>query len=121
MIDDTYKYLGIVIESKLKWNENTESTMKNVNSRMYCLMKLKMFGVSAGLLLKFYNAVISSISLLAACWGLNVSKHDQGRVDKVTHRASRIVGRQTDNFQLVGHHSKPLVHYVIKAPDFAHV
>ena len=28
-------------------------------------------------------------------WGGNGSKHDQGRVDKVVHRARRIVGRQT--------------------------
>ena len=45
--DDTYKYLGIVNDSKLKWNENTESMMKRINPRMYCLRKFKMFGVSA--------------------------------------------------------------------------
>ena len=28
-------YLGIVIDSKLKWNENTDSMRKKVNSRMY--------------------------------------------------------------------------------------
>ena len=38
--DETYKYLGIVIESKLKWNENTEHDEK-VNSKMYCPRKLK--------------------------------------------------------------------------------
>ena len=44
----------------------------------------------------FYNAVISStISFEAACWGGNVSKHDQGRVVKAIYRASVIVGRQT--------------------------
>ena len=59
--DDTCKYLGIVIDSTLQWNENTESLMKLVNSRMYCLRKLKKFGVSADLLLVFYNAVIVSI------------------------------------------------------------
>ena len=59
-----------------------------------------MFGVSADLLLMFYNSVISStISFGAACWGGDVSQHDQGRVDKVIHRASRIVGRHLDNFQ----------------------
>ena len=68
--------------------------MKKVNSRMYCLRKLKKFGVSADLLLMFCNAVIAStISFGAACWG------DQGRVDKVIHRASHIVDRQLDNFQ----------------------
>ena len=39
--DDTYKYLGIVNDPKLKWNENTESMMKRINPRMYCLRKFK--------------------------------------------------------------------------------
>ena len=49
----------------------------------------------------FYNAVISStISFgAAAFWGGNISKHDQGRVNKVMHRASRIIGRQLHWFQ----------------------
>ena len=52
------------------------------------------------LLLMFYNAVISStISFGAVCCGGNVSKHDQGRMDEVVDRASRIVGRQINNFQ----------------------
>ena len=33
--------------------------MEKLNSRMYCLRKLKKFGVSADLLLMFYNAVLS--------------------------------------------------------------
>ena len=119
--DDTNKYLGIVIDSKLKRNENIESLIKK-HSRTYCLWKLKKFGISVDLLMMFYNAVISStISFGAACCGGNVSKHDQGRVDKVIHRAGRIVGRQLDNFlslyqgellhkasQILQDHSHPL-------------
>ena len=94
--DDTYKYLCIVIDSKHNWNENTESMMMKVNPRMYCLKKFKKFGVNADLLLMFCNAVIISIIYFgAACWGGNVSKHDQGRLDKVKHIASHIFGRQT--------------------------
>ena len=63
--------------------------LKKVNSRMYCLRKLKKFGVSADLLLMFYNAgIYSTISFGAACWGGNVSKHDQGRMDEVIYRVS---------------------------------
>ena len=41
-----------------------------------------MFGVNADLFLMFYNAVISSaISFGVACWGGNVLKHDQGKVE----------------------------------------
>ena len=42
-IVDTYKYLGVVFDSKLKWKENINSVVKKVNSRMYCIRKLTEF------------------------------------------------------------------------------
>ena len=35
----TYKYLGVVFDSKLSWKGNTNSVLKKVNTRMYCLRK----------------------------------------------------------------------------------
>ena len=93
--------------------------MKKVNSRMCCFRKFKRFGVSADLLLMFYNIVISStFSTGAACWGGNVSKHDQRRVDKVKHRASRIIGRQLDNFQAL--YRRKVLHIFFKHPKTSH-
>ena len=43
---ETYKYLGVVFDSKLNWKENNNSMLKKVNMRMYCLRKLRSFGVS---------------------------------------------------------------------------
>ena len=40
---DTYKYLGVVFDSKLNWKENINSVLKKVNSRMYCMRKLRPF------------------------------------------------------------------------------
>ena len=93
--------------------------MKKVNSRMCCFRKFKRFGASADLLLMFYNIVISStFSTGAACWGGNVSKHDQRRVDKVIHRASRIIGRQLDNFQAL--YRRKVLHILFKHPKTPH-
>ena len=61
---DTYKYLGVVFDSKLNWKENINSVLKKVNSRMYCMRKLRSFGVNSDLLVTFYNAVICSIIIL---------------------------------------------------------
>ena len=47
---DTYKYLGVVYGSKLNWKENINSVLKKVNSRMYCLRKLRSFGVNSDML-----------------------------------------------------------------------
>ena len=44
---DTYKCLGVVFDSKLSWKENNNSVLKKVNSRMYCMRKLRSFGVNS--------------------------------------------------------------------------
>ena len=40
---DTYKYLGVVFDSKLNWKENM---LKKVNSKMYWMRKLRSFNWS---------------------------------------------------------------------------
>ena len=70
---DTHKYLGVVFDSKLNWKENINSVLKNVNSRMYCMRKLRSFGVNSDMLVTFYNAVIrSSIMFGSVCWGVTI-------------------------------------------------
>ena len=73
---DTYKYLGVVFDGKLNWKENISPVLKKVNSRMYCMRKLRSFRVNLDMLLTFYNAVICSIMFGSVCWGGNISKLD---------------------------------------------
>ena len=47
---DTYKYLGVVFDSKLNWKENINSVLKKVNSRMYCMRKLRSFRYASNFL-----------------------------------------------------------------------
>ena len=51
---ETYKYLGVVFDSKLNWKENFNVVLKKVNTRVYCLRKLRSFGVNSGMLLTFF-------------------------------------------------------------------
>ena len=44
----THKYLGVVFDNKLCWNENTSSIIKKVNTRVY-LTYLDVTGVESGL------------------------------------------------------------------------
>ena len=84
---DTYKYLGVVFDSKLNWKENINSVLKKVNSRMYCMRKLISFGVNSDMLVTFCNAVIcSSIMFGSVCWGGNISKLDRGRLEKIVKK-----------------------------------
>ena len=50
---DTDKYLGVVFDNKLNWKENINSVLKKVNSRMYCMRKLRSFEVNSDMLVTF--------------------------------------------------------------------
>ena len=84
---ETYKYMGVVFDSKLNLKENINSVLKKVNTRMYCLRKLRSFGVNSGMLVTFYNAVICIIIVYGSvCWGGNISKFDRGRLEKIVQK-----------------------------------
>ena len=57
---ETFKYLGIVLNNKLTWKQNTDSIVKKTKPRLYCLRKLRTFNVHNTLLKLFYTSIISS-------------------------------------------------------------
>ena len=90
----------MVFDSKLNWKENINSVLKIVNSRMYCIRKLRSFGVNSDMLITFYNAVICSIIKFGSvCWGRYISKLDKARLQKIVKKAGHVVGKPLDNFK----------------------
>ena len=57
----SYKYLGTVIDDRLKWTDNTINVCKKANKRMYFLRTLKKCQVDKIILRLFYDSVISSV------------------------------------------------------------
>ena len=57
---ETFKYLGIVLNNKLTWKQNTDSIVKKTKPRLHCLRKLRTFNVHNTLLKLFYTSIISS-------------------------------------------------------------
>ena len=58
---EAYKYLGTIIDAKLRFNENTDRIYKKAQSRLYMLRKLRSFGVSENVLKLFYHSFIESL------------------------------------------------------------
>ena len=61
----SYKYLGVVIQDNLKWNEHVEAQSKKANQRMYHVRRLKKLKIDSKILCLFYNSVISSVLVYA--------------------------------------------------------
>ena len=95
----------MVFGSKLNWKENINSVQKKVNTRMYCLRKLRSFGVNSGMLVTFYNAVICSIIVYGSvCWGGNISKFNRGSLEKIVKKKQVILwecGMRNDSAKIL--------------------
>ena len=74
---------------------------------MYCMRKLRSFGVNSNMLVTFYNAVIrSNIIFGSVCWGGNISKLERGRLEKTVKKTGHVVGKPLDSFKTL--HEKRL-------------
>ena len=62
----SYKYLGMVIDDRLSWYENSDLLYKKGRKRLYFLRKLNSFHIDNELLSLFYSAMVQSV----ICYGL---------------------------------------------------
>ena len=96
---DSYKYLGVVIDNKLRWEEQATAVSKKINKRMFFLRKLSSFHVDNTLLDLFYETTIQSIICFCViAWGGNVSILCKKKINKVIKRASRITHSELSHF-----------------------
>ena len=95
---EIHKHLGLTIDNKLNWSDNTTSVIKKVNTRMHCLRKLKTFNINEKLLYLFYSSIIrSSLTFCISCWGGNINKGDKNRLDRLVYKSSKIIGTDLDS------------------------
>ena len=70
-IVDKYKYLGLVINLKLKWCEYVNILIKRLNQPIYFLRRLRSFNFSSNSLKMFYLFIIEIESIICfgiSCW-----------------------------------------------------
>ncbi|XP_077984681.1 uncharacterized protein LOC144439278 [Glandiceps talaboti] len=92
---DNYQYLGLGLDCKLNWQHHIDILSKKLNSRLYCLRKLRSFNVNQDILSLFYGAVINSvISYCIVCWGGNITQQNKRRLDKLISKAGNVIGKK---------------------------
>ncbi len=87
-----YKYLGTVIDNKLKWSSNTHMLCGKANQRLYFLRKLKEFNVDNRILVLFYRSLIQSILSFSFISNFgNLSKENVHKLERPRKIAQRII------------------------------
>ena len=90
-IVDDYKYLGCIIDNKLKGTSNVARIAKKANQTLYFVRKLKKVRVNKEILSLFYKSIVESV--LCYCmssWYGNVSKNDRKKLKRVIKSAKRM-------------------------------
>ena len=94
---DSFKALGLTINNKLKWQNNTEAIVKKASKRLYVIRVLRRCGLSPSDLLLVYLSLVRSI-LEYACpvWHTALPKYLSDKIEKVQKRAFRIIYPEAD-------------------------
>ncbi len=93
-----YRYLGTIIDGKLKFDLNSDILYKKGQQRLYCLRKLAKFQVDKTLMKMFYSAYIESLICFSIiCWFGNLCTRDKNSLGKIVIVASKVTGIQLDS------------------------
>ena len=81
---EEYKYLGNIIDHKLKGNLNVSQIHKKCNQRLYFLRKLRNVKVDSTILTLFYTSIIQSVlSFCISSWFGSCLEGDKGKLSKI--------------------------------------
>ena len=88
----TYEYLGVMLNNDHSWSSNTDYIISKLNSRLYCLRKLRKFNVNICILKLFYQLVIKCVfKYCCVCWGGNITKRDINRITGIINKSGSII------------------------------
>lgn len=98
----TYKYLGLQLDDKLEWLENTDNLYRKRQSWLYFLRTLGSFNISRKLLHFFYQSMGASVLFYAMLrWGGSILRSDAMQLDKLVGRAASVVDMELDSLVTV--------------------
>lgn len=92
----SYKYLGVIIQDNLKWNEHVTGQVKKADRRMYHVRCLKKLNIDSNILCLFYNSIVSSVLVYAiSCWFNSCDTSLKKVVSKFAKRMCKITAPNT--------------------------
>ena len=89
----TYKYLGVHIDNILCWKSHIDKLCTKLQQRLYFLRRLRLYGVSSGIMLIFYRAILESLIRYGiTAWYGNLTVQLKNRLRSMHKTAMKIIG-----------------------------
>ena len=94
----TYKSLGVILSSDLKWNSHTEYIVKKANKKLYPLRILRRAGVDQNNLLKVYVCTVRPVLEYAIPIWQNIPDYLSKEIESAQKRALQIIFSESESF-----------------------
>ncbi len=89
----SYKYLGLIIDNKLRFDTHVEAVCKKGQQRLHCLRRLSTFNISRTLMTMYYKSYIESVLCFSiCCWYGNVNVKHRNSLNCIVNQGSKILG-----------------------------
>ena len=95
-----YKYLGMVVDDKLVFDNNVTKIHKSCQSRIFCLQKLRNVGVNPLILQSYYRCCVESLLTASfMCWYGSLGVKSKRMLNDVVNVCSKVIGRKQIGMQ----------------------
>ena len=75
---EKYKYLGIILDNKLKFDSNVPNIYKECHHRIYCLQMLRNIGINSKIQTLYYQSCVETlVASFLICWYGCVNQHSK--------------------------------------------
>ena len=92
---ENYKYLGTVIDNKMKFDDNTDYVYKKCQSRLFCLQKLRSLNVNQDILCSFYRCFLESVLTFGfLAWYGGLSVKNRNVLERVVRVSGKVIGKK---------------------------
>ena len=93
---DSFKYLGVVLDTKLTFTEHVTAVQKKSQQRLHVLWKLRAFSVDPKLRLCLYRSIIEPLKIYCSTFYYPaLSVNNRTKLLKISHVAAKIIGLPT--------------------------
>ena len=103
---EKFKYLGIILDNKLKFDSNVLNIYKKCHYRIYCLQRLRNIGINSKILALYYQSCVETlVTSCLICWYGSVNLHSKKLLNNIVNVFSKTVGIEQKYLHNIFNHS----------------
>lgn len=89
---DTFKYLGVVLDSRLDWSQHLSHITMKISRAIGCIRRIRMFLTHKNLINLYYAMILPHIDYCCTSWGI-YSQTNRSKLQRLQNKYIRLIFR----------------------------